>query len=1080
MADTEYRIVAKVDPQTAAGSNKVKQDLRGIQTEAKATEASLDKALAKPKAGAAAEITKVKDGLQEVNRTSQALNKSGGALSTTFGGILNSTKGVAAETLRLNTLLSNAKDMFAAGTLSAERYARVQDVVRAGLERTRLASAALNAAQAAGAPAAAVAPAVGGGAGVAGAEALARSLEKVAESAKAADGPLAGTADAVGGLATEAIGAADGFKDAGGKIGAFATFLAGPVGIAVGTFIPLLIEMGIEALNSGNEIETMVEQLKEDARQTELAARAKEVYARSMEGVTAAIREQNKELKENIATQRDALTSSAATARRNLDTFRQRQAEAKIELDAAKAALEEQSKRAANVSGTHFGDAARQAVERETQRVRDAQKAYDDLGKTVALAEENIRRADAALAQDAAKSAVDPIRRINEEYDQLIKNEIERSVAAKESATTLAAELTLMEKRREKALEAAEAEKKLNKQRSDGVAIFKSQRQALQIAGKELQGQGYKVNEGLDFGGITPGAHKSSHINAVDVNVGKGVTEANVPDLKAKFDAAARRYQARGYKVLWNGWVYSPGGNGPSYKIPAGQDQHHDHIHLEAPKTIVGKPTGASTESQFNREENQAEREAAAAARVEEQASDFVASVVNRAAQRGLPNNRAGQLQAAIDDAFEDFERRFNRAATAAEKLTIKTALTDANAREQAQHFEEAYNKPLERQIALAGKTGIEREILNAKLDETAKKGEALTAAEEKTIETSIRGNDALSRKAQILEQLRNPLENYRATLEALNGLLADGEINQTSYNARLAEMGAQAAGVTAGLPGVDPNTGMAYSDISAVADENARYAKELEDFETYRDQLLQMGINYDALELAAKQQHIQNLNDIEQARKDVQLQSAEEIWGSLSSIFADGLGKQSALYKAAFATEKAVAIARSIVAISTGIAQASALPFPANLGAMATVAAQTASIVANIRAVTLAFKDGGEVRGPGGPRSDSINARLSNGEFVVNAQATANNKPLLEAINAGQDVTAQRKQTAAAGAAAVSAATAPTMVGATPVEIKQRIVNVLDPAIVGDWMQSPEGEEQWVNMMQRNGDTLRSIASGQ
>src|SRR3546814_12232378 len=95
--------------------------------------------------------------------------------------------------------------MFANGTLSAERYARVQDVVRAGLERTRLASAALAASQAAGGAGAVVGPAVGGGAGVAGAEALARSLEKVAEASKAADGPLAGTADAVSGLAGEAI-----------------------------------------------------------------------------------------------------------------------------------------------------------------------------------------------------------------------------------------------------------------------------------------------------------------------------------------------------------------------------------------------------------------------------------------------------------------------------------------------------------------------------------------------------------------------------------------------------------------------------------------------------------------------------------------------------------------------------------------------------------------------------------------------------------------------------------------------------------------------------------------------------------
>jgi len=45
---------------------------------------------------------------------------------------------------------------------------------------------------------------------------------------------------------------------------------------------------------------------------------------------------------------------------------------------------------------------------------------------------------------------------------------------------------------------------------------------------------------------------------------------------------------------------------------------------------------------------------------------------------------------------------------------------------------------------------------------------------------------------------------------------------------------------------------------------------------------------------------------------------------------------------------------------------------------------------------------DGGIIHGPGTGRSDSILTRLSNGEFVVNAKATARNRHLLEAINAG------------------------------------------------------------------------------
>ncbi|WP_234680791.1 phage tail tape measure protein [Bradyrhizobium monzae] len=45
-------------------------------------------------------------------------------------------------------------------------------------------------------------------------------------------------------------------------------------------------------------------------------------------------------------------------------------------------------------------------------------------------------------------------------------------------------------------------------------------------------------------------------------------------------------------------------------------------------------------------------------------------------------------------------------------------------------------------------------------------------------------------------------------------------------------------------------------------------------------------------------------------------------------------------------------------------------------------------------------FADGGEVTGPGGPRDDRVLARLSHGEFVVNAAATAQHRATLEAIN--------------------------------------------------------------------------------
>lgn len=53
-------------------------------------------------------------------------------------------------------------------------------------------------------------------------------------------------------------------------------------------------------------------------------------------------------------------------------------------------------------------------------------------------------------------------------------------------------------------------------------------------------------------------------------------------------------------------------------------------------------------------------------------------------------------------------------------------------------------------------------------------------------------------------------------------------------------------------------------------------------------------------------------------------------------------------------------------------------------------------------KGIGLGLADGGHVAGPGTSRSDSIPAMLSDGEFVINASATAKNRDLLEAINSG------------------------------------------------------------------------------
>lgn len=171
------------------------------------------------------------------------------------------------------------------------------------------------------------------------------------------------------------------------------------------------------------------------------------------------------------------------------------------------------------------------------------------------------------------------------------------------------------------------------------------------------------------------------------------------------------------------------------------------------------------------------------------------------------------------------------------------------------------------------------------------------------------------------------------------------------------------------------------------------KYNQGVVDYQGYKDRLAAI----DA-EGARRRKAAETANTV------MLLSAAQQTGDSITGVLKETLGEQSALYKLSFAATKAFAIAQSIMNIQTALAStAASLPFPANLGAIATVAAETASIISTISSVALAMKDGGAVVGRGGPRDDLIPAMLSNGEFVVNAEATKRNRALLEALNGGR-----------------------------------------------------------------------------
>ncbi|WP_396234167.1 hypothetical protein [Acinetobacter baumannii] len=98
---------------------------------------------------------------------------------------------------------------------------------------------------------------------------------------------------------------------------------------------------------------------------------------------------------------------------------------------------------------------------------------------------------------------------------------------------------------------------------------------------------------------------------------------------------------------------------------------------------------------------------------------------------------------------------------------------------------------------------------------------------------------------------------------------------------------------------------------------------------------------------LAAEKKYLQD-------RLSLHFMYGESIAESTADTMKTVFGEQSAAYKAMFAIQKGFAIAQSMIAIQQGIANAMSLPFPANLAAAATVAAETASIIGNIKAIGL------------------------------------------------------------------------------------------------------------------------------
>lgn len=158
---------------------------------------------------------------------------------------------------------------------------------------------------------------------------------------------------------------------------------------------------------------------------------------------------------------------------------------------------------------------------------------------------------------------------------------------------------------------------------------------------------------------------------------------------------------------------------------------------------------------------------------------------------------------------------------------------------------------------------------------------------------------------------------------------------------------------------------------------------------------------------LALQQQGQQNQEALSTAVYVAQMQSAQNSFSSITDSMGTMFGEQSAMYKAAFVTQKAFAIAQAALQLPMAMGQALAgLPFPANIAAMASVVGLMASITSSITsAAAVGFSSGGYT-GPGGKYQPA--GVVHKGEYIFD-QASTNRIGVsnLEALRNGQPLDA-------------------------------------------------------------------------
>lgn len=292
----------------------------------------------------------------------------------------------------------------------------------------------------------------------------------------------------------------------------------------------------------------------------------------------------------------------------------------------------------------------------------------------------------------------------------------------------------------------------------------------------------------------------------------------------------------------------------------------------------------------------------------------------------------------------------------------------------------------------------------------------------QKEIEAEKKRKEAFDKAERAYESLRSELatpaeaavEDVIDRVKVLNDALAQGVKISGGYEAALSRIFSDAytKAPDLRLGGYDQNdlTGLIgdQSQLDAANQKlRAWYSERLQIAEQGRAADSANSAKWDAYELRARQDYAARVAGIQAAQQQLQINAAQSIFDSLTSIAKNAAGEQSQVYRVLFAISKGFAVAQAAVSLATNVAKASEVGFPYNLPFIAGAFAQGAQIVsilsgANYQPAT-GYATGGRITGPGTGTSDSVPIMASNGEHMIREQSASQPgaREFLDAFNA-------------------------------------------------------------------------------